>query len=333
MTKPSATQPSATKPPVTKPPVARAAASGPSRGTPPPRSRAAAIAGAGLLAFALVLAAFALQPARFDARSTVLAEPTGAAGSTLLTTSGVSTSYRDVVALGLPAAAQVATAPATLDAVSAAVPGAPTAADLAGAVSAEVPADAGVVQVSVRAGSPELAGALSAAVAQRVAASDVLGAAGVLRPLDDRAQVDQVAPRAGTGLLLALVAGLVVAAVVALVLPGPHRRILVRRRVRRALSRSGRSATLLDGRDPRLAEQARLLAGATARRVRVLAGSDGVADLAARLRSEVPGGPGGDGGHDVLVVVDGDPAAGHSALAGALAALPEQDRLLAVVVR
>lgn len=296
----------------------------------------------GVLVTALVAGVFALLPPRYDGRVGLLALPVGSSGSALLNTSGVSTSYGEVVTLAMPSIADLATSPTLLAAVAAEVPGSPTPDDLSSMIGVELLAGSGVARVSVHADSAELAGRLAEAVSARIADADLLAPAGELRVLDPSATVEQTAPDTALGLGLGLIAGLVAGLVTALVLRlrARTRRGGTGRAVLASLAAAGHGVVpMLDGRDPALTDRALVLARAAGGPVRVVAGASAVSDVVLALRSDLAREPvrTGAGARDesLLLVVDrstGADEATREVLDAAVRALPSGARVLAVVV-
>jgi capsular polysaccharide biosynthesis protein len=317
------------------PPPAR---TGPAAGPRRPGLRVAAVAVlVGLLVTALVAGVFALLPGRWEGRVGLLALPSGSTGSALISESGVSTSYGEVVTLAMPSIADLVTSPSTLDAVAAAVPGSPPPDELADDVSVELLAGSGVARVSVRAGSPELAARLAEAFAGRVAAADLLAPAGTLRVLDRQATLLEKGPDltlgVGLGLIAGTLAGLGTAAV--LVRRVRARRGDARRSVLSTLVAAGHGIVpVLSARDADAGERLLVLARAAGGPVRVAAGSPGVADAVLALQSDLAREPGtgAGGGTDESLVLVVDRAADGADLDAAVRALRPGTRVLAAVV-
>ncbi|TCK20893.1 hypothetical protein [Pseudonocardia endophytica] len=298
-----------------------------------PRITAVAVV-VGILAAAVVIGVSALLPPSYTGRVGLLALPTENSGSALLNQSGVSTSYGEVVSLAMPSISDVVASPTLLDAVSRAVPGSPSADDLASGVSVELLSGSGVARVSVAAADPAVAGKLAEAVGNEVIRANLLAPAGELRLLDPRATVLQTSPDMGLATGIALIAGLVAAGAAVLVMRPFRARPGAGHAALEAVTLAGRGpATLLDGDDPALVERARVLVRAADRPVRVVGASPGVADSVLALQSDLATGPRteSDATPSVLVVVDRADARRED-VDDALGALPEGAAVLAVVV-
>ncbi|TCK20883.1 glycosyltransferase [Pseudonocardia endophytica] len=286
-------------------------------------------ASAGVLVFAAVLAGVLAAPAGYQGTVGMIARP-DAGGSSVASGEAPSTGYGEVVALALPALPELATSPSILDGVSSDVPGAPSGTAIRPDVSVELLPGSGVARVSVRNDDPDTAAALAQALAARIEASRPLAPAGTLSPVDARAVVTEVSPGTTIGAALALLAGLVAAAVVAALLL-PRRRSVPHAALLRAVTATGRApVAVLDVADPVLRERLRLLAGDTVPRV-VAAGpglEDPVRALAADLEASRPE----PGGRRPVVAVADRRRTGTGDLTGTVAALPADADLLAVVL-
>ncbi|OLL97093.1 hypothetical protein Ae406Ps2_5197 [Pseudonocardia sp. Ae406_Ps2] len=317
-----------------QPPTRTAPAAGPRR----PGLRVAAVAVlVGLLVAALVAGVFAVLPGRWEGRVGLLALPSGSTGSALISESGVSTSYGEVVTLAMPSIADLVTSPSTLDAVAAAVPGSPAPTELADDVSVELLAGSGVARVSVSAGSPELAARLAEAFAGRVAAADLLAPAGTLRVLDRQATLLEKGPDLTLGVGLGLIAGTLAGLGTAVVLVGRMRarRGDVRRSVLSTLVAAGHGIVpVLSARDPDAGERLLVLARAAGGPVQVAAGSPGVADAVLALQADLAREPGGRAGGraDESLVLVVDRAADGADLDAVVRSLRPGTRVLAAVV-
>jgi hypothetical protein len=292
---------------------------------------------AGVLVGAAVAGALLARPAVFEGESSLIARPV----SDILTPA--STQFGEVVALGLPALPELAASPSVLGRVVAAVPGAPSADELAGDVDVALVPGAGVARVTVRAGSAELAGALTVAVVQALIATDVLEPAARFEALDDTPRVSDVGPTPASALAIGLAAAIVAGVVAALVAGRMRSRATDVRGIQAALERAGHPpVAVLDGSDRTLGDRISALQRASGRPVRVLAVGPGRAERVVEIRR-------GLGEHDVPV--DGDDADPTAArvpasvvavldarattpdeLAAATATLPEKSAVIAVVL-
>ncbi|HEX6339640.1 hypothetical protein [Umezawaea sp.] len=225
--------------------------------------RTAECAAVALAVGALVLVVGVLRPAEHQGRVGLLAEPVVAADS------GTTAQYGEVVSLALPALVELSRSPSVLQA-AAGVSGYPPA-ELAAHVSVELVPASGLARLSVRARSPQQAGAAASAIARSLVEADLLAPVGRLKVLDDKPDVVQVAPDGPLSIGLALAAGVMAGVALAVV-----RRLRTTRGqedVRRALAAAGTRHPVLtaDWADPALAERLALLCRAAGRPARVVA--------------------------------------------------------------
>ncbi len=286
---------------------------------------------AGVLVFAAVLAGVLTAPVSYQGTISMVARP--ATGNSAVISGGnvASTGYGEVVSLALPALPELATSPTLLAGVASEVPGAPTPDALRSDVAVELVPGSGVARVSVRADDPDVAAGLTEALARRIEAQDALAPAGTLAAVDSRAVVSEVSPGTAVGGALALLAGLVTAAAVAALLL-PRRRPVPHASLLRAVAGAGREpVAVLDVTDPVLGERLRLLAGGAV--PRVVAAGPGLEDPVRALAAGLDPARQGDGrpGRPVVAVADRR-RTGADELAGAVAALPADAELLAVVL-
>ncbi|OLM09993.1 glycosyltransferase [Pseudonocardia sp. Ae505_Ps2] len=289
---------------------------------------------AGLATTAAVLLAVALGPVTQQASVTLVARPdVGATVSLDPARPVVSTSYGEVVSLALPALPEIVTGPSLLGRAAAAVPGGPDPEQLRRAVSVELVPASGLARISVRDPDPGRAEALAEAVVDQVVAADVLDPAGRLVPVDTRAAVTPVATSTTLAAALALLAGIVVAVVTGAALL-PRRRATPHSGLLRAVAASGRGpVAVLDAADPVLVDRIRLLAGPD--RTRVVPAGLGLETDARRITEALAlrDGPVAGPARPGAVVALADPRRTRTEdLTGVLTAVPERDRVLAVVL-
>ncbi|WP_226366730.1 glycosyltransferase [Pseudonocardia sp. ICBG162] len=289
---------------------------------------------AGLATAVAVLLAVALGPGTEQATVTLVARPDAGATISLNTArSVVSTSYGEVVSLALPALPEIATGPSLLGRAAAAVPGGPDPEQLRRAVSVELVPASGLARISVRDPDPARAAALAEAVADQVVAADVLDPAGRLVPVDTRAAVTPVATSTTLAAALALLAGIVVAVVTGAALL-PRRRATPHTALLRAVAAAGRGpVAVLDAADPVLVDRIRLLAGPDV--TRVVPAGPGLETDARRITEALAlrDGPVDGRARPGAVVALADPRRTRTDdLTGTLAAVPERERVLAVVL-
>ena len=172
----------------------------------------------GLIVFAITAAAMLPRSDEYDARVSLLA-------SSASKIQNSSTDFGSVVALGLPAVVEVATSPTVLEQVSRTVAGSPGPDELRDAVTVGLIPGSGLVRITVRADSPKVASSLATAIADEVAAADLLDPAASLRVLDESATVTEASPGislvAGLGLVLGVIAGAIVYGLLAVLVPAP----------------------------------------------------------------------------------------------------------------
>lgn len=289
---------------------------------------------AGLATTAAVLLAVALGPVTEQAGVTLVARPdVGATVSLDPARPVVSTSYGEVVSLALPALPEIVTGPSLLGRAAAAVPGGPDPEQLRRAVSVELVAASGLARISVRDPDPARAEALAEAVADQVVAADVLDPAGRLVPVDTRAAVTPVATSTTLAAALALLSGVVVAVVTGAALL-PRRRATPQSGLLRAVAAAGRGpVAVLDAADPVLVDRIRLLAGPD--RTRVVPAGPGLETDARRITEALAlrDGPVAGPARPGAVVALADPRRTRTEdLTGVLTAVPERERVLAVVL-
>lgn len=289
---------------------------------------------AGLATTAAVLLAVALGPVTEQAGVTLVARPdVGATVSLDPARPVVSTSYGEVVSLALPALPEIVTGPSLLGRAAAAVPGGPDPEQLRRAVSVELVPASGLARISVRDPDPARAEALAEAVADQVVAADVLDPAGRLVPVDTRAAVTPVATSTTLAAALALLSGVVVAVVTGAALL-PRRRATPQSGLLRAVAAAGRGpVAVLDAADPVLVDRIRLLAGPD--RTRVVPAGPGLETDARRITEALAlrDGPVAGPARPGAVVALADPRRTRTEdLTGVLTAVPERERVLAVVL-
>ncbi|WIX84785.1 hypothetical protein [Amycolatopsis sp. DG1A-15b] len=269
-----------------------------------------------LLVGALVLIVGLTRGAEYQGRVSLLAGPAAADGAP----------YGEVVSLALPALVELARSPSVLSAAAPVSGYRPD--ELAEHVSVELVPASGLARLSVRAASPEQAGATALALGKAMIDADLLAPAGKLRTLDARPEVLTVAPDVplvgGLALVGAVAAGLATAALRRLTPlgagPGP---------VRRALAAAGvhRPVTVLQEADPSAADRLAVLCRAAGRPVRVLPATPELTETAAKLAAGLPEEP-GEGASVVAVTAAGR---NQADLTATVAVLPADAVLVAVV--
>ncbi|MEU4521548.1 hypothetical protein AB0F52_22900 [Amycolatopsis sp. NPDC024027] len=269
-----------------------------------------------LLVGALVLIVGLTRGAEYQGRVSLLAGPAAADGAP----------YGEVVSLALPALVELARSPSVLAAAAPVSGYGPD--ELAGHVSVELVPASGLARLSVRAASPEQAGATAMALGKAMIDADLLAPAGKLRTLDARPEVLTVAPDvplvSGLALVGAVAAGLATAALRRLTPlgagPGP---------VRRALAAAGvhRPVTVLREDDPSAADRLAVLCRAAGRPVRVLPVTPELTETAAKLAAGLPE-EHGEGASVVAVTAAGRD---QEDLTATVAVLPADAVLVAVV--
>ncbi|GGP77663.1 hypothetical protein [Saccharothrix coeruleofusca] len=262
---------------------------------------------AALLAGAGVLAAVALRGEQHESRLSLLAGPTPGQGGT--------GQYGEVVALGVPALAELARSPSVLGTAAAASGTRPE--ELAEHVGVELVPASGLARLSVRAPSAEQAARAVSALAAAVMSIDLLAPEGELRLLDDTPDTHQVAPdhalAVGLALAAAALSGVSTAAVLHL------RRTRSGDAVRAALTSAGvrRPVAVVRDEDPAVTERLTVLCEAAARPTRVLAVVPELAERAEELAQRLPD-------------KTGEPGEGGAVIAVVHGAAPRQDELAAV---
>lgn len=289
--------------------------------------RVGAAMAVGLVVFVAVLVVLLTRPTAYDARISLLATPSSSSSS--------SSDFGSVVALGLPAAVDVAHSPSVLNRASRAVPGAPDGDALSGAVTVELVPASGLVRVTVRADSDAVASGVAASVAQQISSANLLAPSATLRIIDTEAQITQVAPDAAYSGGIAIVAGALGAAIVygLMVLIRPSVRALVHR----ALVRSkieGSVAVVEMGGSEGVPDELILLAESAGRPVRVIAADARSRDEADKLRNDLTEASitMTDDADGPTMAVVGKPV-DTVQLVASINVLPENAELLAVVVR
>ncbi|WP_410614179.1 hypothetical protein [Amycolatopsis sp. lyj-109] len=270
-----------------------------------------------LLVGALVLLVGLTRGAEYQGRVSLLAGPAAADGAP----------YGEVVSLALPALVELARSPSVLQAAAPVSGYTPD--ELAGHVSVELVPASGLARLSVRAASPEQAGAAAMALGKAMIDADLLAPAGKLRTLDSRPDVVTVAPDVplvgGLALVGAVAAGLATAALRRLTPagagPGP---------VRRALAAAGvhRPVAVLREEDPAAADRLAVLCRAAGRPVRVLPVTPELTETAAKVAAGLPE-ERGEGASVVAVTAAGRHQADLTATVGVL---PPDAVLVAVVL-
>jgi len=269
-----------------------------------------------LLVGALVVLVGLTRGAEYQGRVSLLAGPAAADGAP----------YGEVVSLALPALVELARSPSVLQAAAPVSGYSPD--ELAGHVSVELVPASGLARLSVRAASPEQAGATAVALGKAMIDADLLAPAGKLRTLDSRPEVITVAPDvplvSGLALVAAVAAGLATAALRRLTPgagPGP---------VRRALAAAGvqRPVAVLREEDPSAPDRLAVLCRAAGRPVRVLPVTPSLTEVAAKLAAGLPE-ESGEGASVVAVTAGGRNQAELTATVGVL---PSDAVLVAVVL-
>lgn len=261
-----------------------------------------------LLAGAAVLAAVELRGEQHESRLSVLAGPVPGERGT--------GQYGEVVAMGVPALAELARTPSVLGAAAAA--SGTTVEELAGRVGVELVPASGLARLSVRAPSAAQAEQAVTALTSAMMSIDLLAPDGELRLLDSTPETRRVAPdhalAAGLALAAAALAGVATAAARHL------RRTRPGDAVRAALASAGvrHPVAVVREDDPALAERLALLCEAAARPARVLAVVPELADRAESLAEGLPD-------------KTGEPAEGSAVIAVVRGAAARQDELGVVV--
>jgi hypothetical protein len=278
---------------------------------------------AGLLAATLtgltVLLATVLRDDEYEARVSLLATPAAPVA-------GATAQYGEVVSLTLPALVEIARSPSVLHAAAAHTGMSPE--DLGEQVAVELVPASGLARFSVRGGSAAEAGDAAIALARAVIGADLLAPAGMLRLLDPRPDVAQVAPDrplgAGLALAAAAVAGITAATLCRLHRPG-------HRAVRAALATAGvhHPVTTARADEPELAERLSALCAAADRSARVVAVAPALAGEATALAKRMDVEHRHAGGTAVIALIH---RGRQDDLAAVVGALPTDSVLLGVVL-
>lgn len=278
----------------------------PRLGRPPVAGALAAV-----LVGGAVLLATGLGGTEYEGRVTLVAGPVPG-----------SAQFGEVVALTLPALAELARSPSVLD--TAATETGLTTGELADRISVELVPASGLARLAVRGPSAETAGEAATVIARSVIEADLLAPAGTLRLLDQRPDVNRVAPDRGLGAGLALVA-----AAVAGVSAGAVAHL--RRAPDEAAARAaaGGAVTVLTVDTPDLTDRLALLCGAAGRPARTIAVVPALRARATALARSLPGST-PEGTAVVAVAPRGDRH--QRALAATAGVLPAGTVLVAVVL-
>ncbi|MCO1658239.1 hypothetical protein [Pseudonocardia humida] len=289
----------------------------------------------GLAVGAVVVALLLNRPAVFAAQNSLIARPAAAS----VENPDAAGQFGEVVALGLPALPDLAVSSSVLQAAADAVPGGPTADELASQVEVTLVPGAGVAKLTVRAGDPDQAGRLATALVGALVATDILQPAARLEPLDAEPQVVRVDTSiptvGGIGLVAALVVGAATYAALRRIRP-PGTDV---HEVHTAMSRAGRpTVAILDGKDPALTDRLCALQRAGGLPLRIITIGPGQSDKADELRTAVNGrgvqlsSASTNSAPTSVVAVFDARSTRPDELTAVAAALPERSRMLAVVL-
>ena len=290
-----------------------------------------------LIVGAAVSAAVLLQPPEYEGRVGLIAVPTPEVPLPPNSQSNTA-SFGEVVSLALPALSELATTPSALEATAAAVPGAPSPEDIGASVAVEQLPGSGVVRLSVRAPTPEQAGALTMALARQVAGTNTLAPIARLELLDDQATITQTAPNITFGVGLALLAGIVAGVGVGFFLLPYRARRSAGETVLAAVKEAGRSpVAVLHADDPLFSHRVAALQQAAARPLRVVPLGPELDERTAHIRGSLAeastplSNNGGSSNAAVLAVADRKHTTADEIVA-AVEALPSRAKLVAVVL-
>jgi capsular polysaccharide biosynthesis protein len=269
------------------------------------------------------------RPIEYAARVNLLAAPAPGADSTTLG------QFPGVASQSLPAIIDVAHSRTVLAKASGGVDGSPAPEQLSNSVVIDVVPNSLLTRITVRGPSPEVARRIVLSIAAEVIAKDLLSPIGELRLVDDEPSVAKVAPDnlLAAGLALAAGAAAMVAVLTMYALIRPSRR----QQVRRALATAGIShpVALVDRRQSGAIGEIEVLSAASARPVRVVALTPSTAtDVAGVSTALASAGVllADDRSDEAVSIVGVASDTAVEKLTGAIAALPEQAHLIAVLL-
>jgi capsular polysaccharide biosynthesis protein len=274
------------------------------------------------------------RPAEYSARVGLLASPLQKGWAT----GGSGADFPAVAAQSMAAIVESAHSPSVLAQASLAVPGAPSPEDLFRSVNVELVPGSNLARITVQASSPELASDLARTISNDIVGMNLFRPVGTLRIIDDQpfvteANTDQ-SLTIGMTLASGAVAGVAIYGLLALLRPSRNQQIA------RAFSDAGidRPVPVLGGGKPReVFSKIDMLATAAARRVRVIGLTPQSARDAEKLALELE--TAGvrvateDDDRDAAVVGVASQKEFSGDIRWAIAALPNPDRLIAIVLQ